>query len=153
MNTLKTYALPASAPDCPFTFDVCVGTHCHVWISAGPPETREQWEARREAEGEQYFPRFSIQIETFDSAPQHYYDCWDASEYWQDMLTEAADAALMVEEMDYAIEQELPVDAPLRELLGLDPWMRGEPRPELTPEQRAKLEEFYARATRANAEK
>ena len=46
-----------------------------------------------------------------------------------------------------------PVDAPLRELLGLDEWMRGEPRPELTPEQRAKIEEFYARATRANAEK
>lgn len=79
----RAFPLPAAAPDCPCTLDIFTSEHVRVWVSAGPPESEAEWTARRAAEGENYFPRFSIQIEI---ERREYYDCWDASEYWSDVL-------------------------------------------------------------------
>src|SRR6478752_5471160 len=81
--TGRAYALPSVPPECPCVLDVYVGTRCRVWVTGGPPETETERAARQETQGEDYFPRFAIQIEVKD---EQYYDCWDASDAWDDVL-------------------------------------------------------------------
>lgn len=79
----KAFNLPLVAPDCPCTLDVYTSPHFRVWVSGGSPETEAERAARQKSEGEDYFPRFCIQIEVPSS---QYYDCWDASDDWSDVL-------------------------------------------------------------------